>query len=361
MELYLAGEYIFTTPQKTDVGIFGNRLLSYDYQRKFTDVLIDWRENLDLFLAGMDNMGEGDIKKYMRIYMAGVSEKDMPPKDSNALFSFEGQGKQTFDRLKDSMKSAKLFIDSGAYTAWTKGVEINVDEYISWLNERSEDIYLCGQVDSIPPVGATLEQIRECAQITWENYLYMKERLKNPDALLYTFHIGEPIEFLKQALSYKDKNGKPIPYIALGGLVGKTRAARDRFLELCFKTIKNSDNPDVKVHTFGMTDFNLLEKYPITSADSTSWIMVGAMGNIMTDDGNVGVSIEQKNNPCHFSHLNKEHLKGFIKNVEEYGFTLEGLAQNRDDRILYNAIYMQKKIAEIGKKSRKFSYKKSLF
>ena len=33
MELYLAGEYVFTSERKLDIGIIRNRLLSFDYQK----------------------------------------------------------------------------------------------------------------------------------------------------------------------------------------------------------------------------------------------------------------------------------------------------------------------------------------
>lgn len=38
----------------------------------------------------------------------------------------------------------KLFIDSGAFTAWTKGTYINVDDYIYFLNDRVQYIDLLG-------------------------------------------------------------------------------------------------------------------------------------------------------------------------------------------------------------------------
>lgn len=134
----------------------------------------------------------------MKLYLAGMEESCADKIDCNALFSYIDQGKLQFDKLKDFIKPGKLFIDSGAFSAWTKGIKVNVKEYIRWLNERSEDIYLCGQVDVIPGdrvFGANSTQVREAAEATWDNYLFMRKRLKNPKSLLYTYHIGEPIEF----------------------------------------------------------------------------------------------------------------------------------------------------------------------
>lgn len=364
MDLYLAGEYVFTGERKLDIGIIRNRLLSFDYQKKFVDTIIDWKDNMELYLAGAAKFGKEEVKQYMKLYLAGMEESCVDKIDCNALFSYIDRGKLQFDKLKDFIKPGKLFIDSGAFSAWTKGSKVNVKEYISWLNERSDDINLCGQVDVIPGdrvFGATPKQVREAAQSTWDNYLFMRKRLKNPDSLLYTFHVGEPIEFLKQALEWRDENGNPIPYMAFGGMVGKPAKIRDVFLEKCFRTIRESSNPNIKVHAFGMTDFDLLEKYPIYSADSTSWIMVGAMGNVMSDYGNIAVSNNQIHDKNHYSHLPKKAIEDFNKTIQEFGFTLDELAEHRDNRILFNALYMQKKVKELNKKERKFSYRKRLF
>ena len=43
-------------------------------------------------------------------------------------------------------RKGKLFIDSGAFTAWTKGTYINVDDYVYFLNDRVQYIDLFGQL-----------------------------------------------------------------------------------------------------------------------------------------------------------------------------------------------------------------------
>ena len=171
--------------------------------------------------------------------------------------------------------------------------------------------------------------------------------MNNPDGLLYTFHVGEPYRFLEQALEWTDKDGKHIPYIALGGMVGKSMPVKKQFLESCFSIIKKSSNPDVKTHAFGMTSFSLLKRYPITSADSTSWIMTGANGAIMTDVGIVAVSDQKAALPSHYSHLPIKHQDKFNELISEFGFTLDELRSSRDNRIMFNARYMSKKVSEL--------------
>lgn len=366
--LFLAGDYSF--PYKdasTDIYLLGySRLLSYDYQKKLVDALIERKEKLRLFLAGLDKFGELERRQALDLYLAGsyaeteeTMEQVVP---SNVLFSYENlqihdpKGLDIYH-----MFGSKLFIDSGAYSMWTKGVQINVDEYINWLNERADYLDLFGQVDAIPGTkegGATYQEVREAAQKTWENYLYMRSKLKNPKGLLYTFHVGEPKEFLQRALEWTDENGDHIPYIALGGMVGKTAQVRENFLEMCFSIIRKSSNPNVKVHAFGMTSRDLLSKFPITSADSTSWIMTAATGGIMTDFGTVTVSSNQAADPSHYSHLPAHLLKEFEKKVGEFGFTLDELANERNKRIVHNARFMKDRISKIQYKP---SGRKSLF
>ena len=243
----------------------------------------------------------------MNIYLAGASHqattKWIQDKGYDKLLSYAND-KSLIEKWITNVKQngdtgSKLFIDSGAFTMWTKGAEVDVDKYIQWLNERVNYIYLFGQVDSIPgdiKTGATREQVEEAAQKTWENYLYMRERVINKDGLLYTYHVGEPEKFLKQALEWTDENGEYIKYIALGGMVGKNKPVKENFLRNCFNIIKHSSNPNVKTHAFGMTSLDLLNKYPITSADSTGWLMTAMTGSIFTMYGTVCVSEQTTQN-----------------------------------------------------------------
>ena len=349
VEIYSAGEYLF--PNKTDVYILGyNRLLSYGYQKKLVDSIIA----MDLLINGLQGANEERGKGWMDLYLVGpekeiIMETVTNDIKSNMLFNYI-DGKKATDKYKDQIKPKKLFIDSGAFSAWTKGKAIDADEYIAWINERADFIDLYGQIDVIPGdivKGHTHEQVEEAAAATWENYLYMRPKMVKPEGLLYTFHVGEPYTYLEQALEWKDDNGNLIPYIALGGMVGKPMPMKKAFLNSCFNIIKKSSNPKVKVHAFGMTSFPLLEQYPITSADSTSWIMTGANGNIMTDVGIIAVSDQMAKLQSHYSHLPKHLQQAFEDSLSEFGFTLDELRHSRDNRIMFNARYMNKKASNI--------------
>lgn len=244
----------------------------------------------------------------------------------------------------ESNPPGKLFIDSGAFTAWTKGVKLDVDEYIDFLNANSDKIYLAGQVDSIAGEinrSATLEEQTQASEDTWDNYLYMRSRLKNPDMVVYTFHIGEDFKYLKQALAWKDENGKGFPYMALGGTVGKPVADKIRWFRRVFDIIKSSDNPNVKVHAFGMTSLKVLTMFPFASADSTAWIMTGSNGGIMTQLGVIDISSQRKSDPNHYSHLDEQHIQYLRNLIEKFGYTLEELGEDYRARVCYNLKYLQ--------------------
>ncbi len=326
------------------MGTFENKMDKYIANKTLQ---LKGRPGLELYLVGPEN--DNIMEEVFKL-------------EASMLFNYI-DGKNATDAHKTNIKPGKLFIDSGAYSAWTRGVGIDVDEYIAWINERADYIDLFGQIDVIPGDkmhGATLEQVRAAAEKTWENYLYMRERVKYPERLLYTFHVGEPIQYLERALEWKDPQGDLIPYIALGGMVGKPRAIRQSFLDQCFRAIRKSSNSSVKVHTFGMTDFSLLASYPITSADSTSWIINGANGSIMTDVGAVAVSDRRSNLPNHYSHLPQQLQTAFEETLSEFGFTLETLRHSRDARIIFNAAYVSKRAEEL-KNTPRVSSKQSLF
>ena len=313
------------------------------------------KEFMDLYFAGTESFSDEMRERYiMDLYLVGPEKENIMEVVTNEvkvnmLFNYI-DGKKATDKYKEKIKPKKLFIDSGAFSAWTKGKEIDVDEYINWINDRSDFIDLYGQIDVIPGdrvKGHTQEQVEEAAMLTWKNYLYMRPKMKNPDGLLYTFHVGEPYDYLKKALEWTDDEGKHIPYIAFGGMVGKPTPMKKSFLDNCFKIIQKSSNPNVKTHAFGMTSFPLLEQYPITSADSTSWIMTGANGSIMTEVGIIAVSDQMAKLPEHYSHLPKQHQDTFNSLIAEFGFTLDELRESRDNRIMFNARYMNKKAREL--------------
>lgn len=168
----------------------------------------------------------------------------------------------------------------------------------------------------------------------------MRERLDNPDMLLYTFHLGEPFSFLEKILEHTD-----IKYIALGGMVGTSSKEKENFAQKCFEIIQDSKNPNVKVHAFGVTTPSILEKFPFVSGDSTGWIMTSATGQVFSKYGNIDLSKNSRNTVKSVFNLQPEAFEAVIQEVEQYGYTLEELEQDYKARLCYNIKYL----ANLGK------------
>ena len=248
--------------------------------------------SFDLYFAGSPNL---ELDKYMMNKGCCRLQSQLNERKRAQLW---------IDYCKQE-QHRKIFIDSGAFSAWSKGKRIDVDEYIHYININVNELTLYASVDNIPGQltrTPTLKEKQLSPKISWENYLYMRECVKDKDKLLPVFHIGEDFKYLNNMCNII-LDGKHIPYIALGGTVGLDRKTKDTWYNTAFKVIKQSSNPNVKVHAFGMTSIDILEKYPFTSADSTSWLMTAANGNIHTRFGIVNVVEGGRNKPNHISKL----------------------------------------------------------
>lgn len=230
--------------------------------------------------------------------------------------------------VRRTQQGGQTFIDSGAFSAMTRGLEIDVDDYIDFLNEYDEGIEICCQWDRIP-VGVDPEV---AAQETWDNYWYMRERLKSPEKLLYVFHESEDYKWLERALKCDE-----IKYIALGGVAKKSFKIRDKFFETCFEIISKL-RPDIKTHAFGMTNLKLLKKYPFTSADSTSWMYPAKFGTIQWGDWKVvNISDRQKEEPTHV--YNIPEREEITKYVADLGHNIDEIVEISDKRRYYQIDY----------------------
>ena len=155
-----------------------------------------------------------------------------------------------------------LFLDSGAYSAWSQGLEIDIQEYIDFIKEHQDVIEVYANLDVIGN-----------AETTWKNQMIMEKAGLKP---IPVFHYKDDRKWLKRYL----KRG--YDYIALGGLVTSDRASIFNFLDDMFLNYlcDSSGIPIAKVHGFGLTSLRLMLRYPWYSVDSTSWVMTGRTGAV---------------------------------------------------------------------------------
>ncbi len=138
----------------------------------------------------------------------------------------------------------RTMLDSGAFTAKSKGKKIDIDALVKEIKEGGWH------------EAAALDVIGD-PEASYKNAKYMK---KAGVSAFPTFHYGEPWEFLQQYAKEFDKVG-------LGGLVPvKSAADRNAWLEQCMARIWPH-----KTHAFGVMGRDSLMRFPFHSVDSTSW------------------------------------------------------------------------------------------
>ena len=165
-------------------------------------------------------------------------------------------------KTKNKKNKVNLFLDSGAFSAWSQGAEINIHEYIAFIKKNKKYIDTYAVLDVIGSAKKTLK-----------NQRIMEKAGLSP---LPCFHYGEDIKYLKRYL-------KDYDYVALGGLVPISTKDKKVWLDMVFSKhiCKKNGMPKVKVHGFGMTVLSLMLRYPWYSVDSTSWVVTGRMGGIL--------------------------------------------------------------------------------
>lgn len=152
------------------------------------------------------------------------------------------------DVIKECLeKNFDVFIDSGAFSAENSGHPVNIDEYCKFLLDTKAVTY------------AGLDVIGD-AKKTYENNKFMEDQYGlNP---IPTFHMGGNIEDLAKIA------GGQYSYIALGGLVFSSNVVNH--CDAVWRWIM-ANNPKLRVHGFGITNLELMERYPWFSVDSSSF------------------------------------------------------------------------------------------
>ena len=196
----------------------------------------------------------------MKIYLAGSEFHGHILKEGGAnhcLFSFyaffrHSKREAALRGLNKYIKENKgldLFMDSGGYSAFTSGAVIDLDLYCDMIKKYGKDLTTYAQLDAIGDPDKTRENLE-----------YMESKGLSP---LPVFHYGSDFAILRELAQKYD-------YIALGGLVpySKRKTLLKRHLDGCFAIIQDQ----CRVHGFGMTGMEILQRYPWYSVDSTGWL-----------------------------------------------------------------------------------------
>lgn len=140
-------------------------------------------------------------------------------------------------------------LDSGAFSAYNSGKEINLDSYI----ECCKNLIRC---------DPTLKEIYALDVIgDWKKTIENTEKMWGEGVeAIPCYHLSDDNWDILKHLA------KNYPKIAIGGVAELRGREKDRFIEQCFARIWPK-----KVHGFGCGKRETILKYPFHSTDATTW------------------------------------------------------------------------------------------
>jgi len=253
------------------------------------------------------------------------------------LFSYYFHGYHMGNRLSKEIQLAHdcgmdLFLDSGAYSAFTQQENIEVDKYASFINQHGDIFTVIANLDNIGDTGPK----------SWANLKALESMGCN---VFPVFHHQDDLVYLKKMLD------GDYEFIALGGLVGASRnVLRDWLDTMWSKYLTHEDGtPRLRVHGFGLTDFELMARYPWHSIDSSSWVMAGIFGGcVFYERGKLWKVTFSDESPStrdldswHYDRLIPEQ-KAIVDNwLKPHGVTAQQCASHYSFRHLVNAATYQ--------------------
>ena len=281
---------------------------------------------MNLFLAAVYTNGYRKGSAGARYEKLNEREKYVCDTAPNLLESYHYVDKQKF---VDSMRvdGAKVFLDSGAFSAHTLGVAIDLPGYCDYIN-RNRDIL---RTEDGVVMASVLDGIGDALQ-TYRNQIHMESLGATP---LPCFHFGEDERYLEHYV-------KNYPYITLGGMVGKPSETLSVWLDrICEKyMVDGAGRPRLKVHAFGITAIPIMKRYPWWSVDSSSWIQSAAFGGIVTPEwGPLSISDKSPSRHDagrHVSNLAPIERDCVLSMLEREGFNYERLSTVYESRAAFN-------------------------
>lgn len=184
----------------------------------------------------------------------------------NFLFSFAWEEAQECARyfIKQRRPELRLLIDSGAFTAWKKATQIDIQHYIQFAKELRSSarcpIEFIG-LDIIADGNATSDETEEACRQGFQNYEEMEAAGVQ---CLPTFHRGDPWPWLDRIAARAER------FCLAPRVDGAKTTVKIEWLENCFKRLGESAWKTHRIHGLGISSAEIMETFPFYSVDSTA-------------------------------------------------------------------------------------------
>ena len=279
----------------------------------------------------------------MKLYLAGIytanfdiggslyqrltdNEKSQRESAENILESYHYIHRESYVK-KIRKDNRKVFLDSGAFSAFTQGIKVDLPAYCNYVKKNKDIIE---EVDG-DLLASVLDGIGDPLQ-TWKNQQAMESLGVRP---LPCFHYGEDERYLEEYV-------KNYTYITLGGMVPISTPQLYHWLDRIWDKYltDGAGRPLIKVHGFGLTTVDLMKRYPWYSVDSSSWVQIARTGGMMLPRGKV-VSVSERSPSTkvagqHLDNLPEAISAPIIAELESYGVDVKRARETYLARWVFN-------------------------
>lgn len=297
-----------------------------------------WQKRMKLYLAGVFPEG---------LYRATVDEAYIHRKPWKKHFKKVPYLESYYEirnntRMLDCIQERgdKIFLDSGAFSAFTQGVEVDLRDYATFIREHEDIITTASNFDVI---GRNMERQ------SYDNLKILERYLKENGSRMGV----QPVHHARDHDSWLEKYLKEgYDYIFLGGMVPESTPYLRQWLDRVWDRYLTDGmgRPRVRVHGFGLTTESLMLDYPWYSVDSTSWKMYSIMGFLVAttknENGTFGRNLQsvavserhpaRKQYGRHYNNISTEERLVFDKCIKKLGFKSKTVREDRATRSVYN-------------------------
>lgn len=235
----------------------------------------------------------------------------------------------------------EIMLDSGAFTAFTLGDKVELDDLVAMYTEALSKINKRCQVwlinlDVIPGEYGRVSTAQEIADaLTQSDANFRKLRKRFGSRVLPVFHQTESEARLHDVVAMND-------FVAMGFRQDFAEEHRIRCAE---EALTYAHSRGVLVHGLATTGARMLARAPFDTVDSASWTMAAAMGNVSYIDesgklAGIPVSLEspaQRLVRGHYNTLTPDEQRWIDARMRDAGSSIEAVQRSLSHRLLVNA------------------------
>lgn len=243
----------------------------------------------------------------------------------------------------------EIMLDSGAFTAWTKGEEVTLDHLIRDYSTLIDDfgfdinkIWLINldKIPAEPGRDPTPSELDEAIKISDDNFHILRETFG--DRIVPVFHQGESEKRLSEVCDMAS-------YIC----VSPRNDLGERHRRTWASEVHAKLPKGIRTHGLATTGYPMMSTIPWHSVDSATWIMLAAYGHIIYNEKLqcVSISDDQPNKhdiDKHYINISNAQKEIVVQQMEDWGFTYDGLRSDFVERAIWNRLMMSRLYRSLG-------------